>query len=186
MRLTPLFTTLALALTTGFAATSPHTPPDQIDTSAFAAKGRVRKGLQFERRVDASPAQVFNAWTTEDGVRAFLDIDSKIELEIGGAYELYLQDENPIGERGSEECQILSYVPGRMLSFTWNAPPSFPIARQARTWIVLTFEPAEDGKTLVRVDHLGFGDGGGWPQVKQYFRRAWASTLDRLAEHFAG
>jgi uncharacterized protein YndB with AHSA1/START domain len=168
---------LPLAVITGLLVA----PGDSIDTSLFPATTEVQRQLRFEKDVPAPPAAVFASWATSEGVRDFLDIDSKVELWIGGAYELYFDRAAAVGERGSEGCQVLSFVPGRMLSFSWNAPPTFPEERAARSWIVITFDPLDDGQaTRVRVEHLGFGKGGNWGQVRQYFRRAWPRTLDSL------
>ena len=39
------------------------------------------------------------------------------------AYELHFLEDAPEGRRGSESCRVLAFVPERLLSFTWNAPP---------------------------------------------------------------
>ena len=47
-----------------------------------------------------------------------------MDLRIGGPFELYFGGPDvPHDQRGSNGCQVLTYVPGEMLSFTWNAPP---------------------------------------------------------------
>ena len=75
------------------------------------------------------PADVWKCWTTSEGFKSFSECDSTIELKVGGPFEIYFRANNPEGERGSEGCKILSYEPGSMLSFSWNAPPKFAAAR---------------------------------------------------------
>ncbi len=158
---------------------------DRVDAGRFVASGTELREISKESLIAASPAEAFGAWTTSEGLKAFLGIDSKIELRIGGKFELYFGNVNPEGQRGSEGCQVLAYVPGEMLAFSWNAPPKFPRERELRTWVVLTFHPEGD-KTRVRLVQAGFGTDGEWPQVREYFDRAWGNVLKALEEHYAG
>ena len=72
-----------------------------------------------------------------------------------------------------------------MLSFTWNAPPSIPEVRKEKTWVVLTFQPQEEGnKTQVSLVHLGWQAGEEWQKALKYFDRAWETVLGRLLYRF--
>jgi len=147
--------------------------------------------IVHEAVVAASPAEVWPLWTTSEGLAAWLLPDSHVELRIGGPFELYFMPEAPEGTRGSEGCRILSYVPERMLSFTWNGPPVLPETREARTWVVLDLDAVEGG-TRVRVTHLGWPESGWstegsqWPDTFAYFEAAWAKVLEALVKHFGG
>jgi uncharacterized protein YndB with AHSA1/START domain len=107
-----------------------------------------------------------------------------VELAVGGDYEMYFDPKQPEGLRGSEGCKILSFVPGEMLSFTWNAPPSIPEVRGQHTWVVLTFHALETKKTQVSLIHLGWQVGEEWQKALQYFDRAWEVVLGRLHYRF--
>lgn len=157
--------------------------PGMIDTTLFDASGRVTDGIDLVVEVGAPPRAVFDAWTTSEGLRSWLNIGSRIELRIGGAYEWIFLEDRPAGAQGSEGCQILAYVPDEMLAFSWNAPPQIAFARTRRAWCVLTLQPLASG-TRVRLQHLGFGTEGDWPEVRPYFARAWAQVLDRLVARF--
>jgi uncharacterized protein YndB with AHSA1/START domain len=166
------------------AAIAPPATPDTIDLTRFVARGPIADAVTKEAVIKASPAEVFKAWTTPEGIKSFLGVPSNVELRIGGPMELYFGPNEPAGLRGSEGCQILSYLPDRMLSFSWNAPPKLAAAREKRTWIVLTFTPAVKGNTIVKLVHTGLGEGGEWPQVQAYFDKAWGSVLGALVKHF--
>jgi len=157
---------------------------DQIDTSLFVASGPELRTLQKEALVDGTPAEVFAAWTTEAGILSFLEVESNIDLRIGGPMELYFGPDLPEGQRGSEGCQILSYVPDRMLSFSWNGPPLFPEERAKRSWVVVLLDEMPSGRTKVQLQHLGFGTGGRWDDVYEYFENAWGKVLEWLHNHF--
>jgi uncharacterized protein YndB with AHSA1/START domain len=77
------------------------------------------KILQTTREV------LWEKWTTKKGLLSFIGKENKIEITPGEPYEIYFILDNPEGLRGSETCNVLSFVPKEMLSFTWNAPPVF-------------------------------------------------------------
>ena len=130
--------------------------------------------------VAASPDVVWRKWTTNAGIKSFLARDCDVELKIGGKFEIYFNPDAPLGEKGSEDCKVLSYLPKQMLSFEWKAPPSFPNERKTeKNWVVLWFETADD-KTLVKLYHLGWKTGGQWNEVYDYFDVAWSKVLEWL------
>ncbi|MBK8915145.1 MAG: redoxin domain-containing protein [Phycisphaerales bacterium] len=151
----------------------------------FAAPAVGKAGIEVEVQVRKGREEVYRLWTTPDGLKAFLGVESKVEMRIGGAYELYFAPDAPAGQRGAEGCRVLSYVPGRMLSFTWNAPPKFPVEREQRTWVVVEFIEMDEQRTRVRLSHMGFGEGGNWEDVRKYFAAAWPNVLGALARHCA-
>jgi len=52
--------------------------------------------------------------------------------------------------------RFLALQPPRMLSFTWNAPPSLPEARQQRTFVVVRIHPVSERETRVTLHHTGW------------------------------
>ncbi len=150
-----------------------------IDGARHATDQTIRQIVQA-RTVPATPAQCWQRWTTGEGVGTFLSEDNAIDLRVGGVFEVLFAMQLPEGQRGSEDCKILSFVPERMLSFEWNAPPMFPEVREERSRVVVFFEPV-DGGTRVELVHLGFGQGEQWDQVYEYFSKAWMRVMDRFA-----
>jgi uncharacterized protein YndB with AHSA1/START domain len=148
------------------------------------AKTAPAKALHKEAVIAGPREDVWKCWTTEAGMKSFFASESKIELTPGGAYELYLGPPSAVGERGSEGCKVLGFVPGEVLSFDWNAPPKFPEIRKQRTCVVIRFEPAGDDKTRVILDHHGWGEGEKWDAVYTYFDSAWEFVLAHLKKRF--
>jgi uncharacterized protein YndB with AHSA1/START domain/uncharacterized protein YciI len=140
--------------------------------------------LRKEVTVTASAHEVWRAWTTAEGAKTFFAPEAHIELRVGGPYELYFAPSAPEGQRGSEGCRVLSFLPGEMLSFSWSAPPTFPEIRKERTCVVVRFEDLGDGRVRVRLCHHGWGAGEQWDQVYAYFDRAWAYVLGNLEKRF--
>lgn len=142
---------------------------------------RIRHTISIAAPVSA----VWGAWTTEEGATSFFAPDCKIELRVGGAYEMYFDPEGAEGERGGEGLTILAIQPERMLSFTWNAPPSLPEVRGQLTHVTLLFEALAEGQTKLSLSHDGWGMGGQWDQAFEYFTRAWGEiVLPRLKKRF--
>ena len=156
-----------------------------VSTRALAADDVAPAAIEKTTVVAAPRGKAFDAWTTAEGLRSFLAPASHVELRLGGPYEIYFMADAPEGGRGTAGCKVLSFLPGRMLSFTWNAPPTFPAERAARTFVVLEFEDAEGGsKTSVKLTHSGFGKGGKWAEVRDYFDKAWSHVLETFAASF--
>lgn len=149
--------------------------------------------VTHERVVELPRETVWKLLSTAAGWKTFLDVQAKIELRPGGLYEILFKPDAPAGERGAEDCHVLSYVPGEMLSFTWSAPPKYPNARKERTWVVIRLESLTPDRTRVRLDHLGFAeqasthpdDRAQWEGTREYFQRAWGNVLDALREQGA-
>ena len=144
--------------------------------------------IRKEVRVNASIEKVWQAWTTSEGATKFFAPEAKIDLILGGRYELYFDLEAPKGSRGSEGCRVRSFLPLEMLSFEWNAPPEFPRVRREQnkrhTWVVVQFYSLGKNLTKVRLTHLGWRENEEWEKVFQYFLRAWDVVLGRFEHTF--
>ena len=142
--------------------------------------------LHKSRVIQADLKSTWEKWTTSDGLKTFFGLDNKVELVPGGAYEIYFLLDNPEGTRGGEGNQVLSFLPQKMLSFTWNAPPTIPEVRNHshKTWVVIQLETVDTTRTKVTLDHLGWLDGDKWDETYTYFDRAWDRVLDSLKDSF--
>ncbi|NNF01633.1 MAG: SRPBCC domain-containing protein [Bacteroidia bacterium] len=132
-----------------------------------------------------SANEIWDCWTTETGLRSFFCPDCSVELKIGGKYEIYFISENEYGHKGSEGCKVLSFVPERMFSFSWNAPPSIPTVRNHshKAWVVVLINNIGN-KTEVELFHLGFLKGSDWDETVDYFENAWDIVMQNLKQKF--
>ena len=134
--------------------------------------------------VNAELTEVWDAWTTEKGIKSFFAPACNVDIRPGGAYEIYFNPEAPSGERGGEGLRVMAVQPTKMLSFTWNAPPSLPQVRGQYTHVVLRFFNEAEG-TRVTLYHDGWGSDGEWDEAFVYFQRAWTDiVLPRLKYRF--
>ena len=158
-----------------------------LSTEAGGA-GTPGRVLRKEVVVSASPDEVWEAWTTAEGITGFFAAQATVELAVGGKYELFFAPEAPEGSRGCEGCKVLSFVPREMLAVTWNAPPSIPTLRDAgeRTQVVIQMMELEMAHVRVRVSQHGFGVGEDWDKYYAYFDQAWGNVLAALKGGFDG
>jgi uncharacterized protein YndB with AHSA1/START domain len=161
----------------------PHTYP------VGEVRGEVPKmetrELRREAVVDAKLEDVWQAWTTEEGVKTFFTPQARIELERGGAYEMYFMPDAPEGTRGSEGCKFVEIVPNKRLVFTWNFPPTIPSIRNEKTEVSLDFSAVNQEQTRVSIVHKGFKEGDDWDKGYKYFEDAWTLVLERLKYRFS-
>ena len=162
-----------------------------LATSAAASDGKARE-IRVERIIQAPVARVWEAWTTPEGFQAVLDRPLSVELRPGGPYEVFFAPEAPEGQRGSELCKVLSFLPERMLSFSWNAPPKFPElrAKGPTTFVVVELRPLGPDMTKVTLTHLGWPSAPTelaeqWDGAFEYFTAAWPRVLDAFQSKLA-
>jgi hypothetical protein len=117
---------------------------DESAIGAALMKGKVKTGrtVNLDAIVDASPAEVYQLWTSTDGVKKFFAPEARIDPKIGGRYEIiFFPSKDPEGEsHGTKGARILDLVPNQKLVFEWitfagddllgkNAPPLCPAVR---------------------------------------------------------
>lgn len=142
------------------------------------------RALQKEVVVGGKISEVWDCWTTNEGVRTFFAPDSNVVLRVGGPYEILFVPDAPEGQKGGEGLHILSYMPHEMLSFEWKNPPSLQEIRGEKTWVVIQLESIDKSSTGVKLTHLGWRTGDLWDKAYQYFDRAWDIVLGRLEQRF--
>lgn len=151
---------------------------------AMKAKENIRK-IYFEIDLKASVNDVWEAWTTEAGVKTFFAPGCNIDFRIDGMYEIFFFPEAPAGQRGAEGMRIMAIEPGKMFSFTWNQTPDLPKIRPQRTLVTLKFAALDENTTRLIFLQTGWGDGPDWDKSHAYFVKAWGDVvLPRLQKRF--
>src|SRR5215207_856667 len=80
--------------------------------------------LVQEAVVNGPVEAVWKAWTTKAGLEAWLVAKTEIELKVGGIWRTSYSKESNLNDDMAIHQTILSFDPGRMLSFrTTKAPP---------------------------------------------------------------
>jgi uncharacterized protein YndB with AHSA1/START domain len=151
-----------------------------LSLGATAAERAIDREVVVNANVDA----VWQAWTTSEGIRSFFAPDAHVELRVDGPFEVFINPYAAPGMKGADGMRIIGFQPKKMLSFTWNAPPSLPEARANRSIVILRLEPVGDKQTIVTLHHVGWGDGGEWDKAFEYFSKAWPNVLANLQKRF--
>ena len=155
-----------------------------MDTASIAGAGPEIRSLVKETVVGAGPSEVWAAWASSEDITSWWNPpEARIELRIGGPFELLFAMDQWAGSRGSEGCRYLAYVPGEMVAFTWNAPPHLAL-RATNTWVVVTFTELSLDTTAVRLVHTGFLEGPDWDDYMSYFDSAWGYVLGLLCAYW--
>ncbi len=136
--------------------------------------------------VKAGVDDVWKAWTTSEGIKSFFAPDGKVELRVDGPFQIYMNPYGEPGMKGADDMRIIGFQDKKMLSFTWNAPPSLPEARKQRTVVIVRFQSRGDQLTEVTLHHVGWGDGGEWDKAFDYFAKVWPGVLKNLQKRFEG
>jgi uncharacterized protein YndB with AHSA1/START domain len=141
-----------------------------------------KPSLTLKRRLKATPAQVFQAWTDpEKLVRWFGpsapvagSVRAKVDVRPGGRYLMNFQTDD--GEHHEVGGVYREVMPDTRLVFTW-AWRSTP-ERQS----LVTVTIAADGEgSLLTLHHEQFFD----QKARDGHERGWTGTLDKLERLFA-
>ena len=140
--------------------------------------------LKVERLIDASPEEVFDAYTDPEAQGVWftilnkdMTVESEVDLRVGGKSVItwgFSPDEM------FRETNIFEVVdpPHRLVSKSSYTSPDGSILE---THVEITFR-AEGGKTLMTVVQSGFVDEG----LRDFLAdKAWIGAFDRLNAYFA-
>lgn len=143
----------------------------------------VDRTIKLEIVVNAASERVWRAWSTRDGIKSFFAPDCDIDLRVLGKYDIWFAPTAPIGLRGAEGNLVLAIQEGKMLSFTWDAPSTFPNIRKQRTSVVVRLIPIQQNQTKVVLAQSGWGEGEEWERAHDYFIKAWGDVVLPLLKH---
>jgi uncharacterized protein YndB with AHSA1/START domain len=200
MKISPVILLVITLAGIEFASSQNGAPP--AAAALMEGKKATDRTIHLDTFVDLSPSEVFQLWTSVDGVKKFFAPEARIDARPGGRYTIiFFPSKDPDGDsHGTKGARVLELVPNRRLAFEWitfagdeilghNAPPYAPPAERnvkpLPTWVEINFESVEGqpNKTHVVFAHYGFGDGEKWEKSYRWFGKAWKGVLDRLADY---
>jgi uncharacterized protein YndB with AHSA1/START domain len=137
------------------------------------------KALRFEVTVPASVDDVWNAFTTTEGLATWLWSDVRVDLRPGGDWLVLY----PGGKTGGGT--IVSFVPKRDITMRALAPEQFPTVREQRTTARFAFESLAPQSTKVTLLQTGWQSGAEWDRAYDYLESGNAQLLEQLRKRFA-
>jgi len=134
------------------------------------------KVLRIELSIPAPVHDVWEAFTTQQGLSSWLAPDVSVELKPGGDWLVKFPGSTAGGT-------IVSFVPEKEIVINALAPDRFPQVRAARTRAVFSFT-AEGNSTLVRLSQTGWQSGAEWDAAYEYLAVGNAQILGMLHHRF--
>ena len=151
--------------------------------SSFADAGLVtRPSITLKRRLNASPAKVYEAWTDPEKIVRWFgpaqviagSVRADIDARIAGRYRISFDMED--GEHHEVGGVYREMVPNQRLTFSW-AWYSTP---ERESQVTISLKPDGDG-TLLTLHHEQLLD----QAARAGHENGWISTLDKLEDYFA-
>jgi uncharacterized protein YndB with AHSA1/START domain len=160
---------------------SEHPNPGRRNDGTGRREDATIPSLTLKRRIKASPATLFRAWTNEEALSRWFTpggsrlVKAELDVRIGGRF--FIKSIGANGEDNGVGGEYLEVVPDRKLVFSW-AWQSTP-ARVSQ--VTLTFKP-DGNETILTLLHEKFFD----ETALAGHTRGWNETLDRLVQLYGG
>jgi uncharacterized protein YndB with AHSA1/START domain len=154
-----------------------------VTKSGAAAAGPVtRPSLTLKRRLHASPAKVYAAWTDPEKIARWFgpsqvvagSVRADIDARIGGRYRVSFKMQD--GEHHEVAGVYREMVPNQRLAFSW-AWHSTP---ERESQVTVSLRPDGDG-TLLTLHHEQLFDSA----ARDGHESGWIGTLDKLEKYLA-
>jgi uncharacterized protein YndB with AHSA1/START domain len=142
--------------------------------------------LRHEAVITAPPEAVWEAFTTAEGWMSWAVPFARVDFALGGRIETSYDPAAQPGDAANIHSRILAYLPGQMMAFqAERAPPGFPHPELLEgLFSVVEIVPQGDGASRVRLSGVGYTDSPGHLELREFFERGNAWSLERLVERF--
>ena len=174
-----------LGLLLGFLLACASASAQTVENTSYVSPAGERV-LQHQVVVTASLADVWNAFTTSEGLRSFVAPVAQIDFRVGGIWEASYNPQAKIGDPGNIRNEIVAYVPLRMLTIrVVNAPPKFPFPDEIKqVWTVIEFEDLGMSRVRVTGSMAGWKTGPSWDALYKMFEADNAIVMGKLQKRF--
>jgi uncharacterized protein YndB with AHSA1/START domain len=141
----------------------------------MSTQSATKPSLTLKRRLKASPAKVFAAWTDPEKMKRWMGpegvtpLRAEIDPRVGGRYRLVMR--SPDGEEHDVSGVYREVVPNRKLAFSW-AWQSTP---ERESLVTIELSPVTEG-TMLTLTHEQFFD----EKARDDHGHGWNLALDRL------
>ena len=138
----------------------------------------------FEVEIDANVDDIWDAFTTTDGLKLWVAPLADIDLRVGGKWRANYNKDGKLGDPTTIENTILCYDPKRMLSMKATGfPEGFEFEAAAKeTWSIFYFTPLSESKTKITVVGLGYNDTEQSKKMRSFFATANQYSMNQLRD----
>lgn len=136
----------------------------------------------FEVEIEASVDDIWNAFTTTEGLKSWVAPLADIDFKVGGKWRANYNKDGELGDATTIENTILCYDPKRMISLKATGfPEGFEFEDAAKeTWSIFYFTPVSDSVTKITVVGLGYNDSEQSKKMRAFFKVANKYSMDQL------
>lgn len=163
-------------------------------TSAMVPTAEGEQALRQSLVVEASLDTVWDLFTTDAGVSAWMAPVGNVNLRNGGAIRTNYDPCAAPDSSGWIENRIVNFVPRRFLTLqadlehqreaAWMNEAIY--ARRADLYSVIEFEAAGEDSTRITIWGLGYGTGPEWETILSFFTAGNAWTFGQLRKALSG
>ena len=146
----------------------------------MSVQSAVKPSLTLKRRLKASPAKVFAAWTDPEKIKRWMGpgevkvVHAESDARVGGRYRWHMK--SPEGDEHDVSGVYREIVADKKLVFTW----AWKSAPEQETLVTVVLKPDGDG-TLLTLTHEQFAD----EESRDGHNRGWNGALEKLEKLFA-
>lgn len=180
--MSPVRVVVAIALLA--APLGAQAPAPSVETTSYATpEGRV---LQHRVVLQATPAEVYAAFTTAEGLRAWAVPMVAVDLRVGGVWESAYSLTAKPGDPGNIKNRYAALVPNRLVAFQAIAsPPGFPAPDLLRELVtVAELDSVGPKRTALTLSMVGYRPVAGFDSLYQFFSAGNAWSLQGLRDRF--
>ncbi len=140
-----------------------------------------KPSLTLVRRLAASPAKVYAAWTQPAQITQWMHpgqtvcVHAEADVRVGGRFRVIMRE--PDGEEHDVSGEYREVVPDAKLVFTWHWRST-----PERVSLVSVALAVEGSVTLLTLTHEQFFD----EAARDAHRGGWSDSLDHLVAQFEG
>lgn len=145
-----------------------------------------KRCLRQELVVDASLDDVWRAFTTRDGLEAWMAPVVDVDFRLGGTLKSHYDPAAEIGHPGTVTITYVNYVPQHLLTLR-SDPDQWPVEIRGdveHTYEVIEIEPLDEGRTRIVSWGIGYGDSPAWNELLDFFVKGNAWSYGLLAKRF--
>lgn len=183
LRFSPLFFLLFLVLTLNIRAQETKQEPIQSRVIKTDAEELV---LVQEVVVEAAVGDVWKAYVTAEGWKAWASPVAKVDLRAGGLIQTHYDPKAKIGDAGTNTLHIVNYVPERILTLRAELSERWPDVMkedEGNLMNVIVFEPIGESRTRLLSYGVGYRDVPAYDKLMEFFIPANEGLFQKLKEY---
>ncbi len=142
--------------------------------------------LVQEVRLRAPLEQVWAAYTTSEGWRAWVAPKARVDLRVGGTIRTQYDPEAEIGDPGTNTLHIVNYVPRKLLTLRAELQDNWPEVMKRdgeHLTNVVTFEALSPGETRLVSYGIGYRKDPAYERLMDFFIKGNEALYGALIRH---